>query len=210
MADPMICPEMRLAFTQDIIDHPDDDTPRLIFADWLEENEEPEWAALIRLQCLIGETPEVDRHTELRLHCLEFDVCHKAFFPVDKPGPWTWTSRRGFVDSVSTTMESWLKHGPEVCKWQPIRKVEIRDREPYRCPPVSGLVMFGWGPETGLVGVYEDSLLPRGLFEFLGEAGQVHVSSESAWSQTWKWYETELQATEALSTGCIQWARRNT
>jgi uncharacterized protein (TIGR02996 family) len=39
---------MREAFLQAIIDDPDDDTPRLIFADWLDENGEPERAEFIR------------------------------------------------------------------------------------------------------------------------------------------------------------------
>jgi uncharacterized protein (TIGR02996 family) len=32
------------AFLRDILEHPDDDTPRLIFADWLEDNGDPERA----------------------------------------------------------------------------------------------------------------------------------------------------------------------
>src|SRR5437764_7748083 len=31
--------------------NPDDDTPRLVFADWLEENGEPHWAGFIRAEC---------------------------------------------------------------------------------------------------------------------------------------------------------------
>jgi uncharacterized protein (TIGR02996 family) len=36
---------------QAIVDDPDDDLPRLIYADWLDENGRPERAELIRLQC---------------------------------------------------------------------------------------------------------------------------------------------------------------
>src|SRR4051812_28854437 len=38
------------AFFDDIRDHPDDDTPRLVLADWLEEHGQPERAELIRVQ----------------------------------------------------------------------------------------------------------------------------------------------------------------
>lgn len=38
------------AFLADIIDHPDDDASRLVFADWLEENGEAERAEFIRVQ----------------------------------------------------------------------------------------------------------------------------------------------------------------
>jgi uncharacterized protein (TIGR02996 family) len=38
-------------FIEDIVADPDDDTPRLIFADWLDEHGEEERAEFIRLQC---------------------------------------------------------------------------------------------------------------------------------------------------------------
>jgi uncharacterized protein (TIGR02996 family) len=47
----------REALLQTILDNPDDDLPRLIFADWLEETGEPSNVAraeFIRLQCKIG------------------------------------------------------------------------------------------------------------------------------------------------------------
>jgi uncharacterized protein (TIGR02996 family) len=34
-----------------VCEHPADDTPRLVYADWLEENGQPERAEFIRLQC---------------------------------------------------------------------------------------------------------------------------------------------------------------
>jgi uncharacterized protein (TIGR02996 family) len=41
----------RHAFLEVIKDDPENDTPRLVFADWLEEHGEPERAQFIRLQC---------------------------------------------------------------------------------------------------------------------------------------------------------------
>src|SRR4051794_27217534 len=38
------------AFLGDIIEHPDDDAPRLVYADWLDENGNPERAEFIRAQ----------------------------------------------------------------------------------------------------------------------------------------------------------------
>jgi len=40
----------RDALMRTICDHPDDDVPRLVFADWLEENGDADHAALIRTQ----------------------------------------------------------------------------------------------------------------------------------------------------------------
>lgn len=39
------------AFLDAIFDHPDDDTVRLVYADWLEEHDQGNYAQFIRLQC---------------------------------------------------------------------------------------------------------------------------------------------------------------
>ncbi|MBP3960277.1 TIGR02996 domain-containing protein [Gemmata sp. G18] len=39
------------AFLDAIFDHPDDDTPRLVYADWLQEHGQANYAQFIRLQC---------------------------------------------------------------------------------------------------------------------------------------------------------------
>src|SRR5437588_3706822 len=48
-----------MAFRQAIIDNPDDDTRRLIFADWLEERGDPR-AEFIRVQCELARLPDDD------------------------------------------------------------------------------------------------------------------------------------------------------
>jgi len=45
---------MRKAFIAAIANAPDDETPRLVFADWLEDNGDPERAEFIRLQCRLA------------------------------------------------------------------------------------------------------------------------------------------------------------
>jgi uncharacterized protein (TIGR02996 family) len=42
------------AFLQAIIEHPDDDAPRLVYADWLDDHGDPERAEFIRLQCQLA------------------------------------------------------------------------------------------------------------------------------------------------------------
>src|SRR5438270_6904246 len=46
------------AFLSDICDRPEDDTPRLVYADWLDEHGRPERAELIRVQCELAKLPE--------------------------------------------------------------------------------------------------------------------------------------------------------
>lgn len=47
----------RIAFLRRIIETPDDDVPRLVFADWLQEHDEDERAAFIRAQCELAKLP---------------------------------------------------------------------------------------------------------------------------------------------------------
>jgi uncharacterized protein (TIGR02996 family) len=42
---------MQDAFVRDVAANPEDDAPRLIFADWLEDNGDPDRAEFVRLQC---------------------------------------------------------------------------------------------------------------------------------------------------------------
>jgi uncharacterized protein (TIGR02996 family) len=55
------------AFLQHIADDPDDDAPRLVFADWLQEHGGPAGAAraeLVRVQCEAARLPEGDPRGE--------------------------------------------------------------------------------------------------------------------------------------------------
>lgn len=76
--------------------HPDEDTPRLIYADWLDENGQPERAEFIRLQC----APEPTEQQSDRL----YDLCERGL------GRWLtglpqftgahWEFRRGFPEHL--------------------------------------------------------------------------------------------------------------
>ncbi len=60
------------AFLADIVAHPDDDAPRLIYADYLDDQGQPERAEFIRVQCALARWPcecdDVERvyHDECR------------------------------------------------------------------------------------------------------------------------------------------------
>jgi uncharacterized protein (TIGR02996 family) len=66
-------------FLADIRANPDDDTPRLVYADWLEDNGDPDRATFIRVQCELARSPwQVGRVYDdpawLRLHAREQDL----------------------------------------------------------------------------------------------------------------------------------------
>lgn len=67
-----------LAFLAAIIERPDDDLPRLIAADWLDENGQPDRAEFIRLQCELARRPAGHCTRE----CLDrAGNCHTARLP---------------------------------------------------------------------------------------------------------------------------------
>ena len=49
------------AFLQAITESPDDNTPRLVFADWLEDHGRPYRAAFVRVQCELARLPDALR-----------------------------------------------------------------------------------------------------------------------------------------------------
>src|ERR1043165_9337458 len=48
------------AFLRTILDHPDSDSPRLVYADWLDEHGEQARAELIRVQCELEKLTDED------------------------------------------------------------------------------------------------------------------------------------------------------
>src|ERR1700730_13336657 len=64
------------AFLQAIIESPDD-TPRLVYADWLEDHRQPERAELIRVQCELEPVRfEIDRPRVQELFDQEGKLLH--------------------------------------------------------------------------------------------------------------------------------------
>lgn len=101
------------AFLQDILAHPDDDAPRLIFADWLEEQGDANSTAraeFIRIQCALAAShlPEQQRAELVRR---EKQILHEY------SGEWgqpirrlvqTWKFHRGFIDEVEMPADRFL------------------------------------------------------------------------------------------------------
>jgi uncharacterized protein (TIGR02996 family) len=96
------------AFLQAILDVPDDDTPRLVYADWLDEHGEPARAEFIRAQCELAQMAVYNDHRpalqarQQRLladHGREWLAREwpRATNPVAHP----WTFVRGFVAELS-------------------------------------------------------------------------------------------------------------
>jgi uncharacterized protein (TIGR02996 family) len=139
------------AFLQTIIESPDDDALRLVFADWLDEHGEAERAELIRLQCALNslppESPEVVPSKErvtllLRAHQDDFLEPLTRIglrFGTETLYPQTWnecviahltaTFRRGFVEEITVAgrenLRTFLGHAGALFRLTPLRHLEV-------------------------------------------------------------------------------------
>jgi uncharacterized protein (TIGR02996 family) len=117
------------AFLRDIIEHPDDDAPRLVYADWLDEHGEGERAGFIRTQIELARLPEGDdREEELRRRdgYLLFKQ-QQAWRQRLRTGNTELKLARGFVEGVELTASSWLQQGKRILAATPLRTLEVRD-----------------------------------------------------------------------------------
>jgi uncharacterized protein (TIGR02996 family) len=104
----------RDALLRAIIAHPGDDTPRLVYADWCEENGEEARARFIREQ--VGHP---DRKCTFWEWLGDF---HSSCNGRD----WVW--RRGFIEGVILSAEDWALRCTQLIERYPIRSVELTTR----------------------------------------------------------------------------------
>src|SRR5437868_6697241 len=80
-----------------ILAHPDEDTPRLVYADYLEEQGEGEYAAFIRKQIELSKVEEWDE-LWIRAKYFDPDTVGGKNRPLPKSPPplwWNWSAERG-------------------------------------------------------------------------------------------------------------------
>ena len=150
------------AFLQRIRAYPDDDTPRLIFADWLEEQEErlsgaADRARFIRVQIALARLADEEADTALArvnqkqtLEKLQADerellVAHRE----EWEGPFRRLAtgpefRRGFVEKVNVGARDFLRHAHELFAASPLRHLHLLDvggslAPALQCPYLSRL-----------------------------------------------------------------------
>jgi uncharacterized protein (TIGR02996 family) len=117
-----------LAFLAGIRDQPDDDGPRLIFADWLDERGDPR-GEFIRLQCALACLPDDDpRFEALHMRATDLLDLHKAAWTEKLQGLASgFEFRRGLLDSVAVDAQTFLERGQDLFRLGPIRRVRFED-----------------------------------------------------------------------------------
>jgi uncharacterized protein (TIGR02996 family) len=129
----------RTAFLQAIVAAPDDDLPRLIFADWLDENGDSDRAEFIRVQC----APFRSSADVRRMAVLEAANRTAWLGPLVRT-VFRAEFRRGFVEHAVLPAATFLKHGFELRRQTPLRGVTLLGArrvlpELVRCPHLVGL-----------------------------------------------------------------------
>jgi uncharacterized protein (TIGR02996 family) len=123
-----------LPFIQEIRANPEDTIPRLIYADWLEENGDP-LAELIRVQCELAESgPGSDSYVELKRRQSELLVEHdkRVLQPLKKYSLHHIDVARGFVESIRIDAPTLLKHASEIVSLIPgLCSMTIRKAKPH-------------------------------------------------------------------------------
>jgi uncharacterized protein (TIGR02996 family) len=151
-------PDPKAGFLADILAHPADDTPRLIFADWLDEHGPTESyrarAELIRLQCRMARMEE-DSPERLDLEPREKELLaqHQTAWQQELP---KWVSRgfgvgssyrRGFVAVVRTNAESFTYGAYQLFQVTPLERADLElpgnAETILDCPLLEKLVELG-------------------------------------------------------------------
>ena len=124
----------RIAFIRAICAEPDDDTARLVFADWLQENGEGERAEFIRASVRRpAMTTSYNSATNPWSDGDHGTICellrrygHEWLGPYyELAGGRSWAWHRGFIASITCTAADFEEHGPTIVESSPIEKVTL-------------------------------------------------------------------------------------
>jgi uncharacterized protein (TIGR02996 family) len=153
-------------FLHAIVEDPDDDTPRLIYADWLEERGDPR-GEFIRVQCELARsnqpTPRhfqlLDREKQLlALHRKDWDAPLRQLCT-------SFTYRRGFIETARLQTTHFLAHAGEMFTATPLLGLRLS----LPGPLIADVVRVPWLSRLRLLDLGRNR--PKGYGGALGDAG---------------------------------------
>jgi uncharacterized protein (TIGR02996 family) len=134
-------------------DDPDDDAPRLVYADWLEERGDPR-AEFIRVQCELARLGEGDpRRRRLRARERAILARHRAEWiaPLAELGhvPWYFEHRpacefrRGFAEFIALECDDFLRRAGRLFEKTPVRHLRLwTDGRNEKVPQLAALPLL--------------------------------------------------------------------
>jgi uncharacterized protein (TIGR02996 family) len=133
-------------FIQMIREHPDDDGPRLVFADWLEEQGEADRAEFIRVQIELSNLPQDDpRRSELEDRQEVLQLSHRRSWIGRFEGNVAHVIfRRGLPESVQCSAATFLQIFQTLLERWPIRELHLVEAGPHAsglaaCPGITSI-----------------------------------------------------------------------
>ena len=177
----------REALMRAILEAPDDDAPRLIFADWLEENGWYWDATHLRQRVALPRTEEL----QIRAALL------RGLHPLEPMPEWTRmllgraVVSRGFVQGVELEPMTFLEIAADLFAFQPVTQVQLIGARPKRD-------FWAWTWEWGLAAARDlpaSHVLPK----------PIHDSLDRTTGPRWP---TEEAAELELSRACVRYGRR--
>jgi len=217
------------SFINAIVANPADDAPRLVYADWLDENGQEDYAEFVRVQIQLSNLGEAEpnnkqiqrldevgklawRQRELWGKITPISSSANIYLSLGRqvheshiaPGKCSGLVRRGFIDGVRCTLADWMTQGPEIVREHPITQVAF-----------SNFVL--WTPQQGGQQSYfifdrasfrddpvGNGVVPTGLFEKLKASKYM---SKSGYIASCCSYGASQEALADLSQACIAWAK---
>jgi uncharacterized protein (TIGR02996 family) len=114
------------AFLHDILAHPDDDAPRLIYADWLDEHNDPH-GEFIRIQCALAQLSDEDpRRWPLELREQELLREHEGRWLPKGIGKTSCVFRRGFVEEITLFVQDFFTVVERLFEQIPLKHIRLR------------------------------------------------------------------------------------
>src|SRR5262245_31359864 len=110
------------AFLEDIAEHPDDDAPRLVYADWLDDHGHGAKAEFIRAQCELERLEEYDSRTrelDERVRQLLKENEQQWLGPIGRLAR-EWRFRKGLLDFIEVEPAVFVENGEKVFQHAPI------------------------------------------------------------------------------------------
>lgn len=114
------------AFLTSICENPEDDTTRLIYADWLEERGDPR-GEFIRAQIeLANMTTDSPRRRERAYQAHQLLEKHsKEWASVLSSHVEEWHFRRGFIDKIAISAKNLVEQGERIFRLAPIERIRV-------------------------------------------------------------------------------------
>jgi uncharacterized protein (TIGR02996 family) len=146
---------VRKGFFRSIEAAPDDDSPRLVYADWLEEHGDDARAEFIRVQCRLARLDEDDpRRGELRRREQDLLDAHRDRWLAELPAglcvvnDYQPTFARGFPSSLEVACAAFVERGEDLFRATPVERLRIKDvGKQLPIPPADlGRVLRGLAP----------------------------------------------------------------